>query len=393
MALRVAGWRAPRVLAGYAQLTILNRTSRGRRINSVPKLLDPRSTPVSRLGGNDVWDADIVVPVYNDFEGLTGLLPALRAEAPAFNSVILVHDYSSDPRIAPLLHQFGAACPNGIVLENDRNLGFLKSCNRGLTLSERDSIILNTDIEVPPGALGRVLSTLRTRGDVATATPFSSNAYGAGFPDLNYDNRRPFGATTAQIDRAFQSMGPLKPIEIPRGVGFCMAISRRAIDRIGVFDECFGEGYGEEADFCLRARKAGFSNLLATDAYVYHKSGQSFGTSSRARARAALVKLLTRHPSYPSLVRDYLNAGRARAVAFAALIELSRILSDREPEEYSEHDGADCPMIRPRLIGGGDPRFMQLRYLCETYEFYFGDFATADEARKLAGLRATSKIT
>ena len=41
--------------------------------------------------------------------------------------------------------------------------------------------------------------------------------------------------------------------------------------------EAFGKGYGEENDWCLRASKAGFVNLLAEDVYVYHAGQISFG--------------------------------------------------------------------------------------------------------------------
>ena len=34
--------------------------------------------------------------------------------------------------------------------------------------------------------------------------------------------------------------------------------------------EAFGKGYGEENDWCLRATKAGFVNLLAEDVFVHH---------------------------------------------------------------------------------------------------------------------------
>jgi len=277
-------------------------------------------------------------------------------------------------RVAPLLHAFRDAVPNALLLENERNIGFLQTCNRGLGVSTRDVVILNTDIELPPGALGRLFEVLRADSDIATVTPFSSNAYGAGFPDLNYDNSRPFGATTSQIDHAFQAVGPLEPIEIPRGVGFCMAMSRRAIDSVGVFDEDFGAGYGEEADFCLRARGAGFRNLLAPNVYVHHKAGQSFGASSQRKAREGLIRLLARHPGYAGMVQNYLEESEPRAVNFAVLVQL---LKDMSGEPVAS--GLAAP-----LHTGPNGATASLTYNGEAYHFGFANSAIAAEVFDLA---------
>lgn len=370
MAFEIAGPRAPAVLARYAALTYLNRTSRGLPIQALPKNASGTSAEITH------WDADIVVPVYNDFEGICGVLNTLRREAPQSHNIILVHDCSTDARVAPVLRSFAETVVNAVLIENERNLGFLQTCNRGLNASTRDVIILNTDIELPPGALGRLIDTLRTDTAIATVTPFSSNAYGAGFPDLNYENARPFGATTEQIDAAFQAIGPFEPIEIPRGVGFCMAMSRSAIDRVGVFDEEFGAGYGEEADFCLRARQAGYRNILALNTYVHHKAGQSFGASSRGRAREALLRLLLRHPDYAGLVRDYLDSGKARAVGFAALIQLAMDVGG----QICTEDNA------PHLQRAPNGLSATIALNGESYQFSFANHRTADEVLDLVRL-------
>ena len=372
IAFEIAGPRAPAVLARYAALTYLNRTSRGRPIRKGPTRLSRSSAPRSSQ-----WDADVVVPVYNDFEGVSGVLDVLRQEAAQFERIRLVHDCSTDVRVAPLLRAFGTEVPNAALIENERNLGFLQSCNRGLKESKNDIIILNTDIELPLGALGRLMETLCSDPDVASVTPFSSNAYAAGFPDLNYDNKRPFGATTAQIDAAFQAIGPFEPIDIPRGVGFCMAMSRNAIEKVGVFDPAFGAGYGEEADFCLRARQMGFRNLLAPNVYVYHRAGQSFGSSAQRRAREALIRLLVRHSDYPQLVRDYLEAGEARAVSFAALMRLAEDIG-----------GSGGSQGDPRLqTKGADGRRATVMLNGETHHFTFASPDIADMVFALAGTR------
>lgn len=385
MAVQIAGAKAPSVLAQYAALTYLNRTSRARAIRTVPQRHAP-NVVASEATNPDRWDADIVVPVYNDFEGVRRLLQALSDEASCFANIIIVHDCSPDERVQPLIQEFGQRVPNAHVLQNDRNLGFLQTCNRGLQLSVRDAVILNTDIEIPRGALGRLLAVLQAGDDIASVTPFSSNAYGAGFPDLNYENRRPFGATTAEIDAAFQTIGALDPIEIPRGVGFCMAMSRLAIDAVGLFDTDFGAGYGEEADFCLKARAAGFRNVLAPNVYVYHQAGQSFGTSSTTKARGGLVRLLARHPEYPRLVRSYLSQNAARVVNFAALAALAEQLSSELPRAIAtpQRGAPQHPGSRPYIEVYASEA--HLVFEGERYDFSFAHGEVLRDAMRLARL-------
>jgi hypothetical protein len=86
-----------------------------------------------------------------------------------------------------------------------------------------------------------------------------------------------------------------------------MAIARRAIDRIGLFDEAlFGRGYGEENDFSMRAREAGLRNVLCDDVYVAHIGGRSFGPLGLKPDAGSMQRLLSRHPDYLELVQDFI---------------------------------------------------------------------------------------
>ena len=66
--------------------------------------------------------------------------------------------------------------------------------------------------------------------------------------------------------------------EVITGVGFCMYVTRQALDLCGLLDEeTFGRGYGEEVDFCLRASRLGLRHLVEDSTFVYHRGGVSFG--------------------------------------------------------------------------------------------------------------------
>ena len=98
----------------------------------------------------------------------------------------------------------------------------------------------------------------------------------------------PPGWELADLDRAAASANGGQVLELPTAVGFCMYIKRACLAQVGPFDvENFGVGYGEECDFSMRARAAGWVNILSPDVFVFHQGGQSFQDSTNDRISRA----------------------------------------------------------------------------------------------------------
>ena len=113
----------------------------------------------------------------------------------------------------------------------------------------------------------------------------------------------------AALDRVAATCNAGRLSDVPTGVGFCLYISRASREAVGLFDEeAFGRGYGEENDFCLRAAKAGFRNVLAEDIFVYHAGAVSFAAFVESEYDAGQKALLEKHPDYPTLVRKHMDA-------------------------------------------------------------------------------------
>jgi len=64
----------------------------------------------------------------------------------------------------------------------------------------------------------------------------------------------------------------------PRNVDYvnCLVVRREVVDKVGPFDETY-HIYGEDADYCLRARKYGYRIVQVPDAITYHKVSGSVG--------------------------------------------------------------------------------------------------------------------
>jgi GT2 family glycosyltransferase len=92
-----------------------------------------------------------------------------------------------------------------------------------------------------------------------------------------------------------------------------MYIRRACLDDVGEFDAAsFGQGYGEENDFCLRASALGWRHLHALDVFVYHEGGASFKETRHALQARALETIRRLHPGYEDLIREFVRQDPAR---------------------------------------------------------------------------------
>ncbi|MCW8926570.1 MAG: glycosyltransferase family 2 protein [Xanthomonadales bacterium] len=260
----------------------------------------------------------IIVPVFDAFEHLQLCLDSIARTVPADTGILLIDDASTDQRIRPFLRSW--ADENSSFrqfLGNDQNMGFVATANRGLRVAHTDVVLLNSDTRVSTGWLENLAACLASDATIATATPWSNNGEIVSIPEFCRNNPPPADADAVAM--AIKACGqPVYP-ELPTAVGFCMAISARAIERVGLFDEAtFGRGYGEENDFCQRAKQAGFRNVLCDDAYVVHHGGASFGPLGLQPDAQSMQRLLAKHPHYQADVTEFIQsdplAGRRREI-------------------------------------------------------------------------------
>jgi len=270
---------------------------------------------------------DVIVPIYRGLAEVQRCIDSVLASTPRTPyQLVLINDCSPEPEVTAWLRDLAATRPELLLLENAQNLGFVGTVNRGMALHlERDVVLLNSDTEVANDWLDRLYEAARSDSQVASVTPFSSNATICSFPLTCQDNPLPAGWTVAALDQVMQRANPGVRVEIPTAVGFCMYISRAALSEIGLFDqERFGRGYGEENDFCMRAAAAGWRHLLACDCFVFHEGGVSFSSESAARVEAAQQILDRLYPRYHQLVHAHIEEDPAAICRLRALVEMWR---------------------------------------------------------------------
>jgi GT2 family glycosyltransferase/glycosyltransferase involved in cell wall biosynthesis len=217
---------------------------------------------------------DVVVPVHNALRSTKNCLRTLRRFAPPWARIVVVND-ASDARTAAWLRE-----QEGIVLlENEVNLGFVKTANRGLLHSDAPWVcLLNSDTLMTPGALERMIGRCERDPRIGLCCPLSNNA-------VNLSVKIPSGEDVFSFAERVARTSPALYPDAVTVVGFCLLVRRELIRSVGVFDEAFGRGYGEETDLHYRSRAAGFRCVVADDTFVYHRSGASFSDGDERTRR------------------------------------------------------------------------------------------------------------
>lgn len=261
---------------------------------------------------------DIIIPVYRNLALSQRCLDSvLKAADPAVGTIYLINDASPEPQLSAYCET--VANQRGISLITHRqNRGFVCSVNEGLdAASGRDVVILNSDTEVCPGWVTRLRAAAERHPRTASITPFSNNATICSYPNFCEDNDLPEGLNLSALDALFADANSNQVVELPTGVGFCMYLSRAALEDVGVFDEgAFGRGYGEENDWCLRATEKGWKHLLCADLFVYHAGGASFGDEASSYQTNALKVISKRYPDYESEIAAFIEADPIEAARY-----------------------------------------------------------------------------
>lgn len=223
-------------------------------------------------------------------------LASLEAQVGAARRVIVVDNASRDgsaDRIDAAIAEHGWSAW-AEILRSPRNGGFAAGNNLGLAYARASRpasayVMLNSDAVVLPGALDSLLRAARAHPDVGIVGP-RIDCPGGGLDVSAFRDHTPLAelvvaARTGLVSRLFPEhciplASPGAPIR-PDWLAFaCVLVRAEVLDDIGGLDEGFFM-YFEDADYCRRARAAGWGLLYWPEARVLHVGGGSSGFSTR----------------------------------------------------------------------------------------------------------------
>jgi GT2 family glycosyltransferase len=251
-------------------------------------------------GRNRVAKVDVIVPVHNQTKYVGNLIASLcvaRHVTPV--EIIVIDDCSTDQSTIDLLNSYAERMAI-TLLTNQENMGFTRTVNRGMALhGDRDVVLLNSDTLVHGDWLDRMAACAHSGSNIGTVNPLTSQ-YGSHiscYPGLTKKFDGVLELSGKELSEICAQFNDRHYVEVHTTVGFCMYIRRQTLDCIGYFDtKNFPTAYGEESDFCYRARKTGWRHLIAGDAYVEHFSGKSFGDRTNKLMKDMLAVFSRLHP-------------------------------------------------------------------------------------------------
>ncbi len=231
---------------------------------------------------------DIVVCVHNALDDAERCLASVIAKTTVDYHLIVVND-GSDTETTTRLRQLAAKHRMTDLIETNGPLGYTFAANRGLRASTAENVVLlNSDTIVPRLWLESMLECMEYDANIGIVGPLSNAASWQSIPDRFDDrggwavNELPPGYNVDEFAELVHAASERKFPYVDFVNGFCLMINRDVINHIGYLDEAtFPRGYGEENDYCLRARDAGFDLAIADQCFVYHAKSKSFGSATR----------------------------------------------------------------------------------------------------------------
>ena len=209
---------------------------------------------------------DIVIPVWNNLDFTKKCIESVFKNTDyAFHLIII--DNASDRLTRDYLDILARDKKHAITLiRNDENLGFVKAANGGIRQSNAPYVcLLNNDTEVTKGWLKEMINVAEKKEDIGIVNA-NSNTLGCKLKS---------GQSLESLANELKTRTG-EYAALAWATGFCMLIKREVIDKIGLFDEIYGMGNFEDADFSKRAQKIGYSSVCAVASYVYHRERRSF---------------------------------------------------------------------------------------------------------------------
>jgi GT2 family glycosyltransferase len=233
----------------------------------------------------------IIIVNYNTGKLLKDCLESVYAGANGTPLDIWIVDNNSRDDSVPMIR---SRFPRVNVIENPCNVGFSKANNLVISRSRCDYILLlNPDTLVIGDAIDRMVKFMEEHPNVGIAGCKVLNRDGtlqlacrrsiptprvAFFRLTGLSWLFPKNRTMAEYNLTYKS--PDETQEVDAVSGAFLMVRRKVVEEIGPLDERFFM-YGEELDWCLRAKRAGWTVMYHPDAQIVHYKGESTKYNSR----------------------------------------------------------------------------------------------------------------
>lgn len=222
---------------------------------------------------------DVIIINYNTRQLTCDCIESLLKNDISSSNIIVVDNNSSDDSVAYISEHY-----KGVkVICNDRNFGYAKAINIGVSNSNANHyIISNSDIIYPSGSIRKLISSFNELRNPGVVAPQFINSDGSYQDSFSYFPSFKLGLLEMTYgiklihklhNNQFQKQsGNMKPLIVDYPVGAVMLFSKILFDELDGFDESYFF-YTEETDFCKRASDMGYINYVVRGVKVKHLVG------------------------------------------------------------------------------------------------------------------------
>lgn len=238
---------------------------------------------------------------YNGMRWLPELLRSLKQEALPGQRIYVVDNASSDESLKYIAKEH----PDVVVIQHSENLGYAEAYNRAIPRAFTDGCdwvcLQNTDTIVQPG-------WLEPMARAAASIP-NAGLMGPVFTEWNNDGANYYMKGRCQDVIPYMNDSSHPPSDREWVEGSSLFLRKECFECIGGLDPLYFM-YWEEADFCRRARHAGWRVVIVPGSICKHYAGGSAASTGPGflQLRNHFIYQLT-DPSH-SFAGNVLSAGR-----------------------------------------------------------------------------------
>ncbi|HEY7002121.1 MAG TPA: glycosyltransferase [Candidatus Udaeobacter sp.] len=226
-------------------------------------------------------DVSIVIPVFNQFRFTQACLASLQEHQGTERFEVIIVDDCSTDETAQAIPQM----PGVVYVRNEKNSGFIVSCNRGAEKARGNYVLfLNNDTLVKAGWLSALLNTFADQHRTGIV----------GSKLVYPDGRLQEAGGIIWRDGSGWNYGKFDDAAKPeynflREADYCSAaalmILKSLFASVGGFDSRYAPAYYEDTDLAFKVRKAGYRVLYQPLSEVIHYEGATGGTDLTAGAK------------------------------------------------------------------------------------------------------------
>jgi GT2 family glycosyltransferase len=228
-------------------------------------------------------DLSICLVSLNCRQVLSDCLHSIPAAASGRTFEIIIVDNASRDGTRDFI---ATDCPAARLIRNQRNIGFTRATNQAMRAARGRFVLwLNTDTVLYPGALDILCNVLEAQPHVAIVGPRVLNPDGTfqpqcrrGMPTIRsalayFSGLARFRPNNRQLNGYLLGYLPTDSSAFVDAVSGCCLLARREVlESIGYPDERYF-GFGEDLDWCVRARRAGWQVRYEAASVIVHIKG------------------------------------------------------------------------------------------------------------------------